>query len=150
MGMDAEDEIPVSTTEPSTLLGDSLTVVNAIGATNLTPVQPGAPPGVPTVILPPVVPVISPRPAVPTLIPPPLAPLPVRPPVLRPPVAQNGEVRASDSDSDLEEMGSDRGTAGSAQEYEISAESKLAREAGKSLARTSDEEACCCAGSPYK
>ncbi|KAK4721150.1 hypothetical protein R3W88_011383 [Solanum pinnatisectum] len=80
------------------------------------------------VILPPVVPAIAPRLAVPTPIPPPLAPLPVRPPVLRPPVAQNGEMQESDSDSDLEEMVSGRGAAGSTQEYEISEESRIVRE----------------------
>lgn len=126
-GMDAEDEIPASTEEPSTLVGDNSTVVNAIGAINLQPVPPVTPPVAPTVILPAVVPAIAPTPAVPTPIPPPLAPLPVRPPVLRPPVAQNGEVQASDSDSD-EEMGSDRGTGGSVQEYEISEESRIVRE----------------------
>lgn len=126
--MDAEDEVPVSTTEPSTLVDDNSTVGNAIGAVNLQTVPPVTPPVVPTVILPPVVPAIAPRPAVPTSIPPPLAPLPVRPPVLRPPVAQNGEMQASDSDSDLEEMGSSRGAGGSTQEYEISEESRIVRE----------------------
>lgn len=126
--MDAEDEVPVSTSEPSTLVDDNSTVVNAIGAVNLQPVPAVIPPVVPMVILPPVVPAIAPRLAVPTPIPPPLAPLPVRPPVLRPPVAQNGEMQESDSDSDLEEMVSGRGAAGSTQEYEISEESRIVRE----------------------
>lgn len=126
--MDADDEVPISTTEPSTLVDDNSTVVNAIGTVNLQPVPAVIPPVVPTVILPPVVPAIAPRPAVPTPIPPPLAPLPVRPPVLRPPVAQNGEMQESDSDSDIEEMGSVRGATGSTQEYEISEESRIVRE----------------------
>ncbi|KAI3471637.1 hypothetical protein Pfo_028287 [Paulownia fortunei] len=58
----------------------------------------------------------------------PLAPLPVRPPVIRPPRAQNGDSRTSDSDSDQEESGSSRAAAGSTQEYEISEESRQARE----------------------
>lgn len=126
--MDAEDEVPVSTSETSTLVDDNSTVVNAIGVVNLQPVPAVIPPVAPTAILPPVVPAIAPRLAVPPPIPPPLAPLPVRPPVLRPPVAQNGEMQENDSYSDLEEMVSGRGAAGSTQEYEISEESRIVRE----------------------
>ncbi|MBA0687972.1 hypothetical protein Goari_005783, partial [Gossypium aridum] len=81
---------------------------------NSTPVQP---PAVPPAVVPPT---IAPLPAVV----PPIAPIPaVRPPVFKPPVPQNGEVKAVDSDSDHEDDG--RATAG---EYEISEESRLVRE----------------------
>ncbi|KMT15098.1 hypothetical protein BVRB_3g062190 [Beta vulgaris subsp. vulgaris] len=70
------------------------------------------------------VPSMAPLPAVPSTLPRSLAPLPVRPPVLKPPVAQNGEVNASESDSDHD----DHGIHGSTAEYEITEESRQVRE----------------------
>lgn len=53
---------------------------------------------------------------------------PVRPPVPRPPAPQNGEARASTSDSDSDSAGPPRATGVSGAEYEISEESRVVRE----------------------
>lgn len=108
--MDVDEENSVSTTQTSSIITDNQNVASALGAISLAP----------PVIIPP----IAPRPVLAL----PLAPLPVRPSVLKPPsVAQNGDMLASDSDSDPDESGSGA-MAASAQEYEISEESRLVRE----------------------
>ncbi|KAI3472236.1 hypothetical protein Pfo_029724 [Paulownia fortunei] len=123
--MDIDEENTVSTSAAASVpLAGNETVVSAIDAISLQPVQPVIAPVIPTPVIPP----IAPIPAVPHPVPRPLAPLPVRPPVIRPPRAQNGDSRTSDSDSDQEESGSSRAAAGSTQEYEISEESRQARE----------------------
>ncbi|KAL3632518.1 hypothetical protein CASFOL_025502 [Castilleja foliolosa] len=106
--MDIDEETPV----PAPLPG-SEAMVSAIDAISLQPV-------IAPVIPIPVTPPIAPIPAL--AAPRPLAPLPVRPPVTRPPPAQNGDSNTSDTDSDHKESGTSR------QEYEISEESKLAKE----------------------
>ncbi|KAK6124658.1 hypothetical protein DH2020_041598 [Rehmannia glutinosa] len=122
--MDVDEEITVSTSAAAVSVppAGNETVVSAIDAISLQPVQPVISP----IITTPVIPPIAPIPALP--VPRPLAPLPVRPPVVRPPPAQNGDSRTSDSDSDQEESGPSRAAGGSTQEYEISEESRLVRE----------------------
>lgn len=125
MEVDEDNSASTSVTESSGVVADdNQTVVSGIGGISLVPVSTVVPPAIP----PPVVPNIAPIPVVPVSIPRPLAPIPIRPPVLRPPVVQNGEARVSDSDSDADEAGSTRGATGSSAEYEISEESRLARE----------------------
>uniref|UniRef100_A0A5B7BDU9 Putative U4/U6 small nuclear ribonucleoprotein PRP4-like protein n=1 Tax=Davidia involucrata TaxID=16924 RepID=A0A5B7BDU9_DAVIN len=120
MEVDEENSVSNSLVEPLPAVTDGQTVVSAIDPIPLQPVQPIVAPVIPPMIVPP----IAPIPTVPPSIPRPLAPLPVR----RPPLPQNGEVRASDSDSDHDDSGLNRNTAGSAAEYEISEESRLAKE----------------------
>lgn len=116
--MDIDEESSVSTPvpDPSGAVSDNQTVVSAVGAISLQPTPPIVPPPIP--------PSIAPIPNVPR----PLAPIPVNPTVLRAPTGQNGEVRASDSDSDQDEAGSSQTASVPAAEYEISEESRLARE----------------------
>lgn len=124
MEVDEENLTSTSPTETSSLVPDSETMVSAV---NATPLQPISPP----VVIPTIVPPIAP---IPTIPPPPatvlrpLAPLPIRPPVLRPPISQNGEVSASDSDSDQDDSGPTRNAPGSTMEYEMSEESRVVRE----------------------
>lgn len=121
--MEVDEESPTSPppAEASDLIPDSESVLPDVNTTPVQPIQP---------IVPPVaVPPIAPIPTVPPLpVLRPLAPLPIRPPVLRPPITQNGEVRASDSDSDHDDLGPTRTTSGPTGEYEISEESRLVRE----------------------
>ncbi|KAK3031473.1 hypothetical protein RJ639_035508 [Escallonia herrerae] len=124
MEVDEENTVSASLAELSTTVPDGQTVVPAIDPIPLQPVLPITPPVIPT----PVVPTIASVPVIPPSIPRPLAPLPPRPPVLRPPLAQNGEVKASDSDSDREDTGTLRTVKASAPAYEISEESRLAKE----------------------
>lgn len=125
--MEVDEENPTSTSpaEASDLVPESEAAVSVV---NIMPVQ-QIQLLVPPVVVPSVVPLIAPIPTVPP--PPvlrPLAPLPVRPPVLKPPVLQNGEVRASDSDSDQDDLGPTGTATGSTGEYEVSEESRLVRE----------------------
>ncbi|KAK9291086.1 hypothetical protein L1049_009273 [Liquidambar formosana] len=125
--MEIDEENPGSTSvaESSATVADAQTLVSTMDSIPVQPIHPIIPPLVP----PPIVPPIAPIPVIPPIpILRPLAPLPVRPPVLRPPLPQNGEVGASDSDSDHDDSGPTRTGLGSAAEYEISEESKLARE----------------------
>ncbi|KAL8154323.1 LOW QUALITY PROTEIN: hypothetical protein V2J09_012083, partial [Rumex salicifolius] len=121
--MEVDGENPASTsaltaaTEPSPSADDVQAANSAV-----TLVQPIVPPLIP----PPIILTIAPIPAIPPL--PPLAPLPIRPPVLRPPGVQNGEVRASESDSDDNESGSTRANRATSLEYEITEESRQVRE----------------------
>ncbi|XP_074276791.1 U4/U6 small nuclear ribonucleoprotein PRP4-like protein [Silene latifolia] len=80
-------------------------------------------PALPTIAPLVVTPPMAPLPVLPSSIPRPLAPLPVRPPVLKPPVAQNGEVKDNDTELDKDDQGS-----GSDAEYEITEESRQVRE----------------------
>lgn len=117
MEVDEENPASISGAEASDAVLDMATM--DVDATPLQPVQSVIPPVAPPPVLPQPVAPIS------TIPPPvirPLAPLPGRPPVLKPPVLQNGEVKISDSDSDLEDAGRSTG------EYEISEESRLVRE----------------------
>ncbi|XP_057507185.1 U4/U6 small nuclear ribonucleoprotein PRP4-like protein isoform X2 [Actinidia eriantha] len=139
MDVDEENSVSTSVTEPSAAVTDGQTRVAAIDPVLIQPVPIITPPVVPpigpivtppivppvaTIITPPVVPPIAPIPAVPPSIPRPLAPLPVRPPLPRPPQAQNGEVRGSDSDSDQDDSGPNRINA----DYEVSEHSRQVRE----------------------
>ncbi|GFY96178.1 WD-40 repeat family protein [Actinidia rufa] len=145
MDVDEENSFSTSVTEPSAAVTDGQTTVAAIDPILIQQVPIIAPPGVPpiapivtppiippiaTIIPPLVVPPIASIPAVPPSIPRPLAPLLVHPPLTRPPQAQNGEVRGSDSDPDQDDSGLNRINAGE-------------REARKGHARTIDEAACC-------
>lgn len=125
MEEDKENSVSPSVAEPSAIAPDNQSVVSGIDAISLQPIQSVAPPVISSP--PPVMPTLAPIPPPPT-IPRPLAPLPIRAPIFRPPVAENGEVRASDSDSDHDEMGTNRGAEDSVPEYEISEESRLVRE----------------------
>ncbi|GAB4851680.1 hypothetical protein Ancab_031084 [Ancistrocladus abbreviatus] len=132
--MEAEEENPASTLaeEPTAMVDDSqmlpavaaATPVATIAATPVPIVQPV----VPSLAPPPIIPSIAPIPAVIPAIPRPLAPLPVRPPVLKASVSQNGEARASDSDSDRDDLVPAKATEGSSATYEISEESRQVRE----------------------
>ncbi|KAL0359580.1 UNVERIFIED_CONTAM: U4/U6 small nuclear ribonucleoprotein PRP4-like protein [Sesamum angustifolium] len=124
MDIDEENTASSSAVEPSVPLAGNETVVSSVDAISLQPVQTVIPPVIPAPVIPP----IAPIPSVSLPVPRPLAPLPVRPPVIRPPLQQNGDSRATDSDSDQEESGSNRAAAGSTQEYEISEESRQVRE----------------------
>ena len=126
LGMDVDEENPVSVSlaEPSAAVTDDQTPVSTIDPTPLPAMQPI----IPSLVPPPIVPPIAPIPSVSAPILRPLAPLPVRPPVLRPPLPQNGEMRASDSDSDHDDSGRAQAASGSAVEYEISEESRQFRE----------------------
>lgn len=106
--MEVDEENPSSTSvaEPSDVV-----------ATPVQPIQPIVLSSVP----PPVVPSIAPLPAIPSL--PVLRPL--NPPVLRSPLLQNGEM--SDSDSGHDDI-SPMDAASSAPEYEVSEQSRLAKE----------------------
>ncbi|KAF5941157.1 hypothetical protein HYC85_022324 [Camellia sinensis] len=147
MEVDEENSVSTSVTDPSAAVIEDQTTNSAIDLIPIQPVQPIAPiPTIPPIITPPVVPPIAPIPTIvpiitPPIVPPiapiptvnpsiprPLASLPVRPPILKPPQPQNGEVRPSDSDSDHDDSGPNRTTAGSAAEYEISEQSKQVRE----------------------
>lgn len=111
--MEVDEENPSSTSvaEPSDVV-----------ATPVQPIQPIVLSSVP----PPVVPSIAPLPAIPSLpVLRPPGPLPVNPPVLRPPLPQNGEM--SDSDSEHDDI-SPMDAASSAPEYEVSEQSRLAKE----------------------
>lgn len=132
--MEVEEENPPPSTpvESSLPVADGQTLVPDVNSTAVQAVQPIIPPVIPPPlvppVMPPIVPPIAPIPTLPT--PPvlrPLAPLPSRPPIPRPPVPQNGEMRTSDSDSDVD---SDPGriVSGSTVEYEISEESRQVRE----------------------
>ncbi|KAK4484064.1 hypothetical protein RD792_011283 [Penstemon davidsonii] len=114
MDIDEESTVSTSVAEPSIPLADNQPAIDAI---SFQPVQPLITPAIPTLVAP----SIAPIPTVPLPVPRPLAPIPARPPVIRPPLAHNGDLKASDSDSDDEEMES-------TQEYEISEESRLVRE----------------------
>lgn len=121
--MEIEEETSVSTPQAES----SAEVLNTQSLMETTPsesLQPGIPPIMPPPIVAPAI--APPMTTIPTMPPPhvpaPLAPLPVRPPVFKPP--QNGEVRASDSDSDHDDSTS-RSIAGG---YEISEESRQVRE----------------------
>lgn len=121
--MEVDEENPTSTSpaEASDSSPDSESVLPDVNTTPVQPIQPI----LPTVAVPPIAPIPTmPPPPVPR----PLAPLPIRPPVSRPPTTQNGEVRASDSDSDHDDSGPTRTTSGPTGEYEISEESRLVRE----------------------
>ncbi|CAI9099779.1 OLC1v1036649C1 [Oldenlandia corymbosa var. corymbosa] len=120
--MDVDEDNSVSTSVAEVPVnGDNQTGVSDVGGSLLIPGSAFVPPAIPP---PPVLPTIAP---IPVPIPRPLAPIPVPPPpVLRAPVAQNGEAMVSDSDSE-DESGPTR-DAGSSADYEISEESKLARE----------------------
>lgn len=108
----AEQSVPPTSSE---------TVVSAADATLLQSVQPLIVPVVAPAVVPPLAPIVP----VPRPTPAPLNPIPLRPPVIRPPVAQNnGDSRTSDSGSDEEEPGSSN----AAREYEVSEESRKARE----------------------
>ncbi|KAH6806925.1 WD-40 repeat family protein / small nuclear ribonucleoprotein Prp4p-like protein [Perilla frutescens var. frutescens] len=112
--MDVDEENPVTSSDAVSVSPDGNEAVDAaIDAMSLQAVQPVILPVAPTPVIPPIAPIPHP-------VPRPLAPIPVRPAVLRPPLAP------SDSDSDEEESGLNRTSAG--QEYEISEESKHARE----------------------
>jgi U4/U6 small nuclear ribonucleoprotein PRP4 len=121
--MEVDEESPTSTppVEASDLIPDSGSVLPDVNTTSVQPIQPIVPP----VVVPPIAPIPT-IPPLPVLRP--LAPLPIRPPVLRPPITQNGEGRASDSDSDHDDSGPTRTTSGPTGEYEISEESRLVRE----------------------
>ncbi|XP_052179956.1 U4/U6 small nuclear ribonucleoprotein PRP4-like protein [Diospyros lotus] len=121
MEVDEENSVSISAAEPTAQMTDDQTSVSAIEP---VPVQPIIPP----IIAPSLVPPIAPIPSIPPSIPRPLAPLPVRPPVLKPPQVQNGDVKVSDSDSDRDDSGPSRTTAGSAAEYEVSEQSRQIRE----------------------
>lgn len=125
--MEVDEVNPVSTSpaeaSAEAAVPDGQPVVSAIDPIPLQPVPPIIPP-----LVTPILPTIAPIPVVPPLISRPLAPLPIRPPPVRPLVPQNGEVKASDSDSDRDEKGTVQMTAGSAPEYEISEESRQVRE----------------------
>lgn len=123
MDIDEENSASTSLAEPSAAVPDSQTVGSAIDSIPAQLVQPAIPPLIPT----PILPTIAPIPAAPPSIIRPLAPLPVRPPIPRPPQPQNGGIKGSDSDSDHDDSGALRNTAGSS-EYEISEESRLIRE----------------------
>ncbi|XAR62348.1 hypothetical protein NMG60_11017076 [Bertholletia excelsa] len=123
MEIDEENPISTSVTEPAAVTDDQ-PAVSAINPIAIQPIQPIIPPIAP----PPVVPPIAPIPTIPPSIPHALAPLPVRPPVLRPPLPQNGDARGTDSDSDQDDSGPNRTTAGSPAEYEISEHSRQVRE----------------------
>ncbi|KAK4484072.1 hypothetical protein RD792_011291 [Penstemon davidsonii] len=114
MDIDEESTVSTSVAEPSIPLADNQPAIDAI---SFQPVQPLITPAIPTLVTP----SIAPIPTVPLPVPRPLAPIPARPPVIRPPLSHNGDLKASDSDSDDEEMES-------TQEYEISEESRLVRE----------------------
>ncbi|KAL0540418.1 hypothetical protein IC582_024655 [Cucumis melo] len=117
--MEIDDQNPASTAaeSPETLPGGE----NEELDNPAEPTQPAA-----TSVIPPsIVPAIAPIP--PPIIRP-LAPLPSRPPLFRPPVTQNGELRTSDSDSEHDELAPARTAPGSTAEYEISEESRQARE----------------------
>lgn len=116
MDLDEDKSVLTAPTEPS----DGQTAVSAIP---VEAIQPTNAPLIPV----PILPVIAPMPGVAPTIPRPLAPLPVRPPIPKPPQLQNGDIRGSDTDSDQDDSGAQRTTAGSA-EYEISEESRLVRE----------------------
>lgn len=124
MDVDEENPVSVSLAEPSAAVTDDQTPVSTIDPTPLPAMQPI----IPSLVPPPIVPPIAPIPSVSAPILRPLAPLPVRPPVLRPPLPQNGEMRASDSDSDRDDSGRAQAASGSAVEYEISEESRQFRE----------------------
>ncbi|XP_038697663.1 U4/U6 small nuclear ribonucleoprotein PRP4-like protein [Tripterygium wilfordii] len=124
--MAAEEENPASTppAEPSVSVPDGPPGVSGLSTISVTPDPPIQPISAPVIPVQPL-PTIAPIPTVPIApVGRPLAPLPMRPPVLRPPVPQNGEVGASDSDSDHD----DSRTATGSTEYEISEESRLVRE----------------------
>ncbi|PNX85991.1 U4/U6 small nuclear PRP4-like protein, partial [Trifolium pratense] len=106
--MDVEREnSTLSVTAESSIPGSDVQDQNPI----ISSVQP---------VITPIVPPLAPIPAVPSSLVRPLAQLPIRPPV-----TQNGEVGSSDSDSDDDaDTRINKGTG----EYEISEESKLARE----------------------
>ncbi|CAK9175265.1 unnamed protein product [Ilex paraguariensis] len=114
MEIDEENAVSSSAEEPSVVVADDQPMVSAMDSISLQPLQSLTP----SVILPPIVPTIAPIPSISR----PLAPLPPRPPLLRP---QNGELKASDSDSDDDETGPNRA---SAPEYEVSEESRLIKE----------------------
>lgn len=119
MDIDEDMSVSVAPTEPSP---DGQTAASAVPSIPVLVevVQPVIPPIIPV----PILPVIAPIPGVAPTIPRPLAPLPPRPPIPRPPQAQNGDIRGSDTDSDQDDSGAQRTTL----EYEISEESRLVRE----------------------
>lgn len=119
MDIDEENSASTLVSEPSTGVSDNNVVVSAI-----SPIPQSVPPVVPPVLPLPGVPSIAPIPSVP----PQLAPLPAIPSILRTATAQNGEAGISDSDSDQDEAGSSHTASGPALEYEISEESRQARE----------------------
>ncbi|KAG6396955.1 hypothetical protein SASPL_143115 [Salvia splendens] len=120
MDIDEENTVTTSAADSVSPAGDE-PMDSGIDAMSLQAVQPVIAPTAPTTVIPP----IAPLPTVPHSVPRPLAPIPIRPPVHRPPVPK-GDSRTSDSDSDEEGSGMNQTAAG--QEYEISEESKLARE----------------------
>lgn len=125
--MDLDDKSTISTSfteasAPASASDDEM-VVSAMDTTSLQPAHLVIAP----TILTPGFPPIAPIPVVPLPIPRPLAPLPARPTVIRPPLGQNGDSKASDSDSDQDESGYIRPPIGN-QEYEISEESRQIRE----------------------
>lgn len=110
--MDVDEENTVTTSAAASVSPTrDEPMVSAVDAT----VQPAIMPVAPTPLIPPIAPI-------PTR---PLAPIPVRTPVHRPPLPK-GDSMTSDSDSDEGGSGSNRAAAGL--EYEVSEESKLARE----------------------
>ena len=124
MDVDEENPSSVSLAEPSATVIDDQTPVSTIDPTPLTALQPI----ILSLVPPPIVPPIALIPSVFVPIFRSLVPLPVCPPVLRPPFPQNGEMRASDSDSDRDDSGRAQAASGSAVEYEISEESRQFRE----------------------
>lgn len=108
MDIDEENSASTPVTEPSTVSDNQATI----------------PPVLPPLFPPTIVPNIAPIPSVPRS----LAPLPVVPSVLRTATLQNGEAGVSDSDSEEDEAGSSHTASGPAAEYEISEESRQARE----------------------
>lgn len=122
MEVDEESLVSVAKAEPAVTITDVQMEGQMEGpVAGAVPLQPSIP-VVPPMVTPPLVPPIAPIPVIPTLpLVRPLAPLPARPPVVKS-VTQNGELRASDSDSETDEG---RQTTA---EYEISEESRLVRE----------------------
>ncbi|WJX89663.1 hypothetical protein P8452_71640 [Trifolium repens] len=123
--MDVEMEnSTLSVDGESSIRGSDVQEQNSISSDQPTLPEPTQP--VISPVITPVVPPLAPIPTVPSSLVRPLAPLPIRPPVIRPPVTQNGEVGSSDSDLDGDDADTriNKGTG----EYEISEESKLARE----------------------
>ncbi|KAL8489454.1 hypothetical protein ACS0TY_025376 [Phlomoides rotata] len=122
--MDVDEEMTASTSaDVSVPVSGNGSAASAVDALSLQPALPVIAPVVSAPVIPPIAPIPVPIP-----VPRPLAPLPLRPPASRPPLAPNGDSRSSDSDSDEEESGLNRGATGPTQEYEISEESKLIRE----------------------